>query len=484
MLLGVPREVNQFFRPIAGDLSKPIRSAIAPMVLAMLLAPHRRRLKTIAGMVLGGRVHAGTISRRLSNPLWTTRDWYERLSHATSAAADRDERPLTKKRKRRFYLIFDSTLHHTFGVCMGNTITLNTRKDSRRKITRHHLFVMGLLFTDTGVRIPLPRKSYYSKEYCNKHNRKYRTQNDLAVLMINDAPVPPDAEVIVLFDSAFDCDKIHRACRRRGFFEVFPIDPGRVEAEDAQPHSLRKDRTPVVAGTLDWEEKEFTAIELDVKNEAHAEIRRRHVDNHRVKKTRRKYVVAGRRLSLSKLGECLVVASYKENPDVELLENQSERWQDHRVEQANRRKSRHDHKKPSRWLGKVLACTVPGATAADAVELYELRWQIELFFRELKSRMQLGEYVLFDFRRVERYLDLILMGFLYLERRRLDELRRTGRRPVKNDRRHHDRTTDRLRTLEADLLSFNCQYIKERIGSRRGRTELMRKLETTVGQVA
>ena len=70
MLWGIPSDVNSFFRLVCSDASKPIRNALAPMVLAFLLAPHYRRLKTIAGMVLGHRVHVATISRRLVNPAW------------------------------------------------------------------------------------------------------------------------------------------------------------------------------------------------------------------------------------------------------------------------------------------------------------------------------------------------------------------------------------------------------------------------------
>ncbi|TWU31932.1 hypothetical protein Q31b_58620 [Novipirellula aureliae] len=115
MLLGLPKNVKHFFRPISKDLSKPIQKALAPMVLAFLLAPHNRRLKTIAGMVLGNRVHVGTISRRLKNSLWTTRDWYEQLSNKTLADIANFERPLIVERKRRFIIILDSTLRHTVG---------------------------------------------------------------------------------------------------------------------------------------------------------------------------------------------------------------------------------------------------------------------------------------------------------------------------------------------------------------------------------
>ena len=49
MLLSVPSEVKRFFSPVVKHCSKPIQKALAPMVLAFALAPHYRRLKTIAG---------------------------------------------------------------------------------------------------------------------------------------------------------------------------------------------------------------------------------------------------------------------------------------------------------------------------------------------------------------------------------------------------------------------------------------------------
>ena len=55
MVWGVPKQVKTFFaKPVRG-CSKPIRSSLAAMELAFLLAPHRRCLKTIAGSVLEHR---------------------------------------------------------------------------------------------------------------------------------------------------------------------------------------------------------------------------------------------------------------------------------------------------------------------------------------------------------------------------------------------------------------------------------------------
>ena len=204
MLWGVPSDVKRFLLPVTGAVSKSIRRALAGMVLAFLLAPHRRALKTIAGMVAGHRCHVGTISRRLDNPLWPTRDWYGVLYAETRRRVDRWERREAKGGRRRWFVVIDTTYHASVGECMENMIVMSRRKDPARRTTRQHAFVMGMLLTDRGARLPLPRKSYYTEGYCRKHRRRYRTQPQLAAAMIRELAVPKDVEVLVLFDSGFD----------------------------------------------------------------------------------------------------------------------------------------------------------------------------------------------------------------------------------------------------------------------------------------
>jgi hypothetical protein len=262
-------------------------------------------------------------------------------------------------------------------------------------------------------------------------------------MMIRDAMVPRDADVTVLYDGAFDCDMIHRECRNRGFREIFPIDPNRNLATNDSPNAPAQAGAKVVASTQEWPEEEFETLELELGNEDFVLFRRRHIDNLRVNKTFRRYVIAAHCANVSKLGSCLIVASYKENLKVEPLEGQSGDWRDYRGPLAKRRKK--DKNRPSRWSGTVLACTDTTLSAREVIEWYEIRWQSEiLILRELKSRMQMRCYVFMKFEAVERYMDLLLMGFLLLEKRRLDDLVSAGRWPAKGDAISHWRTTDRL----------------------------------------
>jgi hypothetical protein len=449
------------------------------MVLALLLAPHRRCLKTLAGIVLGRREHASTISRRLRNAAWRTRDWFVGLySRCLDDLHDYERRLARRQRRprRAWMAVIDTTYHGTHAVQMENLIApIGRRRRPGGREVRQHAFVMGLLITECGMRIPLPRKSYYTQAYCLQHGRRHRTQGQLAADMLRDIRLPDDVELTVVFDSAFDAAVVHRICRQRGYRAVFPLDPNRTLSAGPEVEAAGLPGQKVVHWTRTWSREEFTPLELQYANEDHVFLRRRHRDNLRLPKTHRRYAAGARQATVSRLGACLVVASYKENPCVPLVAGQSADWWDyHRAPVVYQS---HGRPVPRRWQGKVLACTDAAATARQVVEWYEIRWQIEIFFRELKSRMQFGCYVLREFAAVERYLDLLLMGFLLLERERLRALRAAGPpRPRGGEPWVQARTTDRLRSLESLCQGWNAAVLERRMRTERGRRCLLRDL--------
>jgi hypothetical protein len=264
---------------------------------------------------------------------------------------------------------------------------------------------------------------------------------------------------------------------------LFLLGPNRnlSGSQDVEGAELRGHK--VVHWTRTWSREEFALLELQVENEDHVFFRRRHRDNLRRRKTERRYAAAARRATVSKLGDCLIVASYKENPKVELRTGESADWWGWHTRPVVY--NRNQRQQPRRWTAKVLACTDPQATARQVIEWYEVRWHIETFFRELKSRMQLGCYVLMKFEAVERYLDLLLMGFLLLEQQRLNDLKRAGPPAERGGEEWvQARTTDRLRSLEALCDEWNAEEIERRIRTPRGRRRLLKDLRERRPRVA
>jgi hypothetical protein len=99
--------------------------------------------------------------------------------------------------------------------------------------------------------------------------------------------------------------------------------------------------------------------------------------------------------------------------------------------------------------------------------------------------MQLGCYVLMKFEAVERYLDLLLMGFLLLEQQRLRDLERAGPPAARGGEAWvQARTTDRLRSLEALCDEWNATEIERRMRTPTGRRRLLKQLRQRLPRVA
>jgi hypothetical protein len=99
--------------------------------------------------------------------------------------------------------------------------------------------------------------------------------------------------------------------------------------------------------------------------------------------------------------------------------------------------------------------------------------------------MQLGSYVLMRFEAVERYLDLLLMGFLLLEQQRLRDLQAADLPAARGGEDWvQARTTDRLRALEAVCDEWNAQELERRIRTPRGRSRLLKDLQGRTLRVA
>jgi hypothetical protein len=73
---------------------------------------------------------------------------------------------------------------------------------------------------------------------------------------------------------------------------------------------------------------------------------------------------------------------------------------------------------------KILMTNDLRASARQIVEWYHLRWQIELFFKELKSTLGFHQYRIRKFEAVEGWDELIQVTYRYLEQYRARQLQR------------------------------------------------------------
>ncbi len=355
-----------------------------------------------------------------------------------------------ESKKGRFVFILDQTLCSQQGDKTENTYSSGNRQRRPRKGRRYnkykqarkrcHCFVNGLLITPTGLRVPFCR-CYYTREYCEEQELTYRKQTELAAEMIGELPLPEGADVVVLGDTAFEAAVIREACAKRNYTWIVPINPERVLA-GAKP---RPKVSSLVKGLT---AKQFQPVRLYPSRGRYAAMRR--VSPYRVgpKVKPRTYYVHPESRAVHSVGEMLLVFSTRECPKV--------------GQQPN--------------VQKILMTNNRDLKAAEVVELYDLRWQIELFFKELKSTLGFDQYRFRSFEKVEAWVELVLATFLYLEWHRARQLSRSDLSDDEKERWRWQRTHGMCVAMRQEAEKADVEYVAEAVQTKNGIRRLRRKL--------
>ncbi len=364
-----------------------------------LARPSRGRLRLPSGppLRLPGRRgdplqarHRAQLTRFLARCHWS-KDWA-----VLAAVADL----LLRQEARRtgtWAFLLDQTYVGQQGQKAENTFSrANYRQrpqQGNRKTKKHakrscHGFVCGLLLTPSGLRIPCCR-AYYTEGYCQAKQFPYRTQIERAAALIRHVAVSEGAEVVVLGDTAFEAADIRAACAERGWAWVVPLNPERVLAEPTP-------RPKVLSLVGGLSADRFEAVRLVPGQGRYAAQRRAaHCRVGPQAKARTYYVHAERRV-VHNVGDVWLVFATKETPKA--------------GEPVT--------------VQKVLLTNARSLSAAVVVALYDLRWHIELVFKELKGTLGFQHYRFRQFAKVASWAQACLVAFCYLEWYRAQQLRR------------------------------------------------------------
>ncbi len=385
--------VSDSARSLKGFLGKTSLNAFArTMVLRMVLAfiGHRGRMSCsqAAGSIASEPIHRGQLSRFLARPRWQKNDFNAPLRNALMQQ-DRG--------KGEFLFIIDATLTSQSGRKTQNTHSTGNRKRRSKKGRRYnnkkvnrkkcHSFTFGLLITPSGCRIPF-QIPHYTKEYCAKKGIKHRTTADSAAELIRSLPLPEEAKVVVLGDTAYDAKVVREACDDRGYTWIFPANPERV-------YEGPKGRRPKLRSRLkDWTSLSLKTIRLRASVGKYAGYRR--LSRWRVgpKMKPRVYYAYQEKCDVRSVG-CVQLIFSTMKPDL---------------------------KKATPDDVKILMTNATNRSVSEIIELYSLRWQIELFFKELKSTLGFSQYQFQRFEAVNAWAEIIIATVLFLEYMRAKRL--------------------------------------------------------------
>lgn len=430
-------------------LEKLAHTMMMRMLIAFIMHQGRMSCSAASGSIATEPIHRGELTRFLARPRWQKHDFNEPLVRML----------LSKEKKRgKFLFIIDATMVTQAGKKTQNTYSTGNR--TRRKIKKGfrynkkkvvykkvHSFTFGLLITPSGIRIPM-EIPHLTEEYCQEHGREHLTTAEAAAQMVRTLPLDDDAEVIVLGDTAYESSVVEQACEDQGYTWVFPANPERVyEGPTGQRPKLR-------SRLKDWTSLSLKTIRLRASTGKYADYRR--LSRWRVgpKTKSRVYYAYQEKRAVRNVGDVQLVFSTMK-PDLE---------------------------KATPDDVKILLTNATWLSMREVLELYSLRWQIELFFKELKSTLGLGQYSFIDFRAVQAWVQLAITTVLYLEQERIVHMQD---RRLSDERRRwwsQQRLHGLCHAVRHSIATEELKYIEKRTKTSGGLKKLQRLLAVAIPQ--
>jgi hypothetical protein len=440
------RSLKRFFA--SSCLNDFARLMVTRMVLAFILHRGRMSCSSAAGVIASEPIHRGQLTRFLARPRWQ-KDDFNSFGRAALLQMETG--------KGKFVFIVDATLFSQAGKKTQNTYSTGNRKRRSKKTRRYnkkkvhrknvHSFTFGLLITPSGYRIPY-QIPHYTKEYCQKKGLQHLTTAEAAATMIRDLPLDEEADVMVLGDTAYDAKSVRAACDKRGYTWIFPANCGRVyEGPTGQRPKLR-------SRLKDWTGLSLKTIRLRASTGKYADYRR--LSRWRVgpKQKPRVYYAYQEKLKVHSVGRVQLVFS---------------------TMKPNLGKATPDDV-------KILMTNATGLSISEVIEAYSVRWQIELFFKELKSTLGVGQYQFERFEAVEAWINCAIMTVLFLEQLRA---RRLKDRRLSEERRRWW-TAQRLHGLceafRQECAGEELKYLSDRLKTSGGIKKVQRLLTNALPQ--
>lgn len=286
------------------------------------------------------------------------------------------KRTLTKLCKKRIKLfkkcpwtvavIVDSTLHARSSLRIENC----------QKLNHGDGWVVGHQWTNIGIQIaeqflPLPPIPFYTKEYCKENGLEYKTEHEKVASFIKSFSlkeiglnIPPE-EVVVIMDSGFDSKEIEKVIISKKWDFIIAT----------------KCKRNFSANLEEW-------CRVDRYSE-HQKIPSKTI---RVKSYR---------------GKKRKIRQYRATEQVGFLK-------------GVHRKIKLVSSKKSKGKTKYLACSNINVDLETILFCYQLRWDIEIFHRDIKSYLGLEDARVRSFNSLRNHVNWVYIAYLLLKERSPD----------------------------------------------------------------
>lgn len=227
-----------------------------------------------------------------------------------------------------------------------------------------------------GVVIPFGIRLYVKKDLCRDIGVKFKKTTQLAADLIDSFEPPKGVKVLVEFDSYYLCPTVVNACRQKGFHFVSTLKSNRNLFKNGRKLKAGKYGKKVFRGKK--AKKTLALVKGD-------------------KVTRYRYVDVGW-LTVGKLGDVHLVYSRRQG-DKNML---------------------------------AVVTDDPKLSASEMITAYAARWSIEVFFKDTKQLLGLGQYQNGTYSAAVTHLHLVCFAYALLTHVAIEAERAKGKKKRKS----------------------------------------------------
>ena len=431
MYLTVPETIRRFVDGWGANLDKRKKTLIPWLVAGLLFCQGKKTYGGLARTLILEPRNRASVSKLFQRSPFRSRDMYQQAVQWLTTQ-------LAPPQPELWVLVIDGVhIQRGGNTQVQNAIKYKEKQKAQGRTTKSHAFIQGLLITAAGVRLPQARRTYYTKRYCRKHGRTYISMTRLAELIMEKAVVPPHVSLVVLADEFFEGQRLHAACERLHYRYICPLNKSRCLADE------QGQRLPinVTQYSLSLHLRQLKTVAFTPGREQTVLLRRRTGQDHKI----RRYCATSVSQNVSSLGNVMVTYSWKNI--------------------TRRRKLA---------KCKILVTNALDWDTADIIEYYELRWQIEIFFRELKTYLGLEDFQGTRFEDYERFYDMVLLAYLFLEWYRLTEILATV--PKAANAKSAYRILPLIHKVQQAALNENYLWLQKKFTCHRTAMNILKKI--------
>ena len=303
------------------------------------------------------------------------------------------------------HLIIDDSKKRKFGKHMDAVSKMLDSID--KKYINGHMFVAAVILF-RGFVIPFAIRLYVKDELCGIVGVPFKKTTEHAAEIITEFEPPKGVNVTVLFDSFYLCTPVIKACKMKGFHYVSVVKSNRNLFKNG-----RKLKAGKYARNLFYRKQRNT---LSINEEG--------------KTTSYQLVDAGM-IKARRLGDTRIIVSRK-NKNSKII---------------------------------ALATDKENSHASEIIKIYAKRWTIEVFFKESKQQLGLGQYQNRSYRAAVTHLHLVCFSYALLTHLRIEQCakgKRKNEKVVNDSKMSTASMQNELRLLVWDDLVAKLKSIQKR----------------------